>query len=183
MSRMVGPSRLLRKVFFEPLLSATKDSSMVLTIYSYTAEQMEEADERTISLWWKVGHLYSPHVRHSLTDRFISPFCSRHLSTGGGFSFAFWSECIIVLMEGIQVSKPYWTCQTGIKGLVCIYALGFHLELCVYVCHCIQILRGYIHCLGQIVQYIIKLFDAGPSNMIPLREATSLKYIGRKYIL
>lgn len=68
MSRMVGPSRLLRRVFFEPLLSATKDSSMVLTIYSYTEEQREAADERTLSLWCKVGHLYSPHVR-PLLDR------------------------------------------------------------------------------------------------------------------
>lgn len=68
--------------------------------------------------------------------RFISPFWSCHLNTGGGFSFAFWSanlECINVLMEGIQVSKPYWTCQTGVKRLVCISALGFHLELCVCV--------------------------------------------------
>lgn len=40
MSRMVGPSRLLRRVFFEPLLSATKDSSIVLTIYSYRGTEI-----------------------------------------------------------------------------------------------------------------------------------------------
>lgn len=38
MATTIGPSRLLRRVFFEPLLSAISDSSMVRTIYSCTDE-------------------------------------------------------------------------------------------------------------------------------------------------
>lgn len=34
MARTMGPSRLLRRVFLEPLLSAMSDSSMVRTMYS-----------------------------------------------------------------------------------------------------------------------------------------------------
>lgn len=34
MATTMGPSRLLRRVFFEPLLSAISDSSMVRTMYS-----------------------------------------------------------------------------------------------------------------------------------------------------
>ena len=46
MSRMVGPSRPLRRVFLEPLLSATRDSSIVLTMYSYTITDTDTDTDR-----------------------------------------------------------------------------------------------------------------------------------------
>lgn len=38
MATTIGPSKLLRRVFFDPLLSAISDSSMVRTMYSCTGK-------------------------------------------------------------------------------------------------------------------------------------------------
>lgn len=137
---MVGPSKLLRRVFFEPLLSATRDSSIVLTIYSYTEKQKEEADKRQvqsqISLLFTYAHLAT--ARQTDSALVILPQVEESL-----------------LHSGLSVDTCWWRahrCQSfpgdvrQIKALVCIAPLGFHLELWVYACPfgTIQILRGYV---------------------------------------
>lgn len=140
MSRMVGPSRLLRRVFFEPLLSATKDSSIVLTIYSYrgTERSIRWKDIKSLMKSWT--SLLST-ATHQQTDS--HHHSARVISTqvGGGFSMCWW--------RAYKCQSLPWTFQPGIKGLVCISALGFHLELCVYVCPCDNVFKHWVRLHSQ----------------------------------
>lgn len=135
MSRMVGPSRLLRRVFFEPLLSATKDSSIVLTIYSYrgTERSIRWKDIKSLMKSWT--SLLST-ATHQQTDS--HHHSARVISTqvGGG-------GVLYVLMEGIQVSKPPMDISARYQRTrlyLCPWIPSGIVRVCVSVWQCIQTL-------------------------------------------
>lgn len=72
MATTIGPSRLLRRVFFEPLLSAISDSSMVRTMYSCRHESKNTASIFTEELKFIGG-------RSSAAPAWILPVCWRVL--------------------------------------------------------------------------------------------------------
>lgn len=133
MSRMVGPSRLLRRVFFEPLLSATKDSSIVLTIYSYRGTERSSKWKDIKSLmksWTSLLSTATPQQTdsHQHSARVISTQVGGSLCADVGHTSV---KASLDIYARYQRTRLY-LCPWIPSGIVCV---------CVSVWQCIKILR------------------------------------------